>query len=410
MKMQIAVFTAAGLELAEWIEKLCKPNTFDEIVLHDFRLGGKGNRQTGEGFPLCRTDSHSVVSEENTAQGLISGGERMSLREWTEKAFLEKNALLFIGACGIAVRSIAPFVKSKVTDPPVLVMDEKGQFVIPLLSSHIGGAGALARELAALTGGTAVITTASDVNNVFAVDVFAKENGLFIKDMQKAKEITAAAVAGKTIGIYYSEKDKKTEEALEKMELAGQKGLHKIPYVGLWPKELEKGKGLEGQSGAPVVVISPAVPVCGMSPDKRRDDSGLFLQLVPQSIVLGMGCRKGKEGEKLLLFIKETLGELGIWPEAVSCIASIDLKEKEAGLLYAAKELEVPFEVFSVQKLKEQPGTFSSSAFVQEKMGVDNICERAAMAAGARILLKMKESREGMTLAVGSKYPVKPEI
>lgn len=96
-----------------------------------------------------------------------------SLPAWTERMFQKMDAILFIGACGIAVRSIAPYVKSKKTDPAVLCMDEQGKFVISLLSGHIGGANELTEEVAAVTGAVPVITTATDVNHKFAVDVFA---------------------------------------------------------------------------------------------------------------------------------------------------------------------------------------------------------------------------------------------
>lgn len=101
-----------------------------------------------------------------------------------------KEALIFIGASGIAVRAIAPFVKDKFTDSPVVVLDERGTFVIPLLSGHVGGAVELANLLAVHTGGTAVITTATDVQNKFAVDVFAKENGLVLTSREQAKNIS----------------------------------------------------------------------------------------------------------------------------------------------------------------------------------------------------------------------------
>ena len=96
-----------------------------------------------------------------------------SLHDWTADMFDEKDALLFIGASGIAVRSIAPFVADKRKDPAVVVMDEKGQFVISLLSGHLGGANELTGKIANLTGAIPVITTATDVNGRFAVDIFA---------------------------------------------------------------------------------------------------------------------------------------------------------------------------------------------------------------------------------------------
>ena len=111
-------------------------------------------------------------------------------------------AYIFIGAAGIAVRYIAPWVKDKYTDSPVLVIDEKGQYVIPLLSGHVGGAVSLADKIAELLGAVSVHTTATDVQGKFAVDVFAKKNGLVITDREAAKNISAAVLNGEKIAFY----------------------------------------------------------------------------------------------------------------------------------------------------------------------------------------------------------------
>ena len=128
-----------------------------------------------------------------------------SLKEWTRQRFLDSDAILFVGACGIAVRSIAPFLVSKAEDPAVLVIDETGSWVISLVSGHLGGANALAREIAAGISAQPVITTATDLNERFAVDVFARENKLFIGSMELAREISAAVLAGRPVGLRCAE-------------------------------------------------------------------------------------------------------------------------------------------------------------------------------------------------------------
>ena len=125
-----------------------------------------------------------------------------SLSEWTGSMFEEKRALVFIGAAGIAVRAIAPFVRDKMTDPPVVAADEAGHFCIPLLSGHVGGANELAERMADWLQGIPVITTATDVNGVFAVDVFAVRSGLCITDRKEAKEISAWLLDGGKVGFF----------------------------------------------------------------------------------------------------------------------------------------------------------------------------------------------------------------
>ena len=129
------------------------------------------------------------------------------LSAWAGERFRDSDGLIFIGACGIAVRAIAPYIRDKKTDPAVLAADEKGRFVIPLLSGHLGGANELAECLAeglAKNGipAQAVLTTATDVNRRFAVDVFAKEHGLVLDQMKLAKEISAAVLAGEPVGLF----------------------------------------------------------------------------------------------------------------------------------------------------------------------------------------------------------------
>ena len=120
-----------------------------------------------------------------------------SLDAWTAAQWGRAEGLIFVGAAGIAVRAIAPHVKDKFTDPAVVSVDEAGRFAVPLLSGHVGGANALALRVAALTGGQAAVSTATDVNGLFAVDVWAKGNGLAITDRTLAKEVSAASWTGR---------------------------------------------------------------------------------------------------------------------------------------------------------------------------------------------------------------------
>ena len=112
------------------------------------------------------------------------------------------EALVFIGACGIAVRAISPFIESKLTDSPAVVIDESGKFAVPLLSGHIGGANALAKKLADSLGAQPVITTATDINGAFAVDMFAESNGLYIENKDGIAKVTSKILSGQTVKMY----------------------------------------------------------------------------------------------------------------------------------------------------------------------------------------------------------------
>lgn len=282
-----------------------------------------------------------------------------SLASWTAEHWDSCRALIFIGACGIAVRAIAPYVRDKFTDPAVVVMDEGGHFVIPLLSGHVGGANDLARTLAELTGAQAVISTATDVNELFAVDLWAREMGLAIADRQLAKEISAAVLEGKPVGFT-------SDFAIS------------CP-PGLSTRQEELGIHVTCRTG--------------------RGPFPRTLRLVPRCLILGIGCRRGTEEAAIIRAVNAALQKAGLDPLAVQAAATIDLKEKEAGLLAFCRNRNLPLRIYSSEVLAGVPGEFTPSAFVQSVTGVDNVCERAAAARGGTLLLG-KTACEGVTVAI----------
>ena len=126
----------------------------------------------------------------------------LKAEEWAARAFSRSDGLIFVGATGIAVRSIAPHLRHKSTDPAVVVVDEGGQFVIPILSGHLGGANDLAREMAALIGAVPIITTATDVNGVFAVDQWARRQGLLVCNPERILSVSSRLLARETVGVF----------------------------------------------------------------------------------------------------------------------------------------------------------------------------------------------------------------
>ncbi|MBQ1608351.1 MAG: cobalt-precorrin 5A hydrolase [Lachnospiraceae bacterium] len=123
----------------------------------------------------------------------------VSLDEWTKEHFETTEGLIFIGACGIAVRAIAPYLVSKTTDPAVVVVDDMGTFVISLVSGHLGGANDLASMISSRCGAVPVITTATDQRGTFAVDQWAKREGIGIVNPEAIKEISSSILAGNEV-------------------------------------------------------------------------------------------------------------------------------------------------------------------------------------------------------------------
>ncbi len=292
-----------------------------------------------------------------------SGDEPLSVSvsEWAKEGFKTAGALIFVCASGIAVRAIAPWVKSKTADPAVLVLDEKGRFVIPLLSGHLGGANALAETIAEALGATPVVTTATDINGLFAVDVFAKKNRLFITDMALCKAVSAALLSGEPVGFSSD-----------------------LPFEGPLPK------GLTAEDAKLGICVS-----C-----ENRTPYERTLRLIPQRFALGVGCRRGQEPAALDVLTRKTLAACGVPLEALSRVASIDLKRDEPAILMFAKANRLPFCIYSAEALNAVPGDFSGSAFVKETTGVDCVSERAAVLASGGKLYVRKIAEDGMTFAL----------
>ena len=129
------------------------------------------------------------------------GQNDISLAEWTSVQFVQSDALIFVGAVGIAVRAIAPHCKSKTTDPAVVVVDECGRFAVPILSGHLGGANDLARAIAAVCGAVPVLTTATDAHGIFAVDEWAKHQNCMVLEPERIKLVSGKLLAGQPV--YY---------------------------------------------------------------------------------------------------------------------------------------------------------------------------------------------------------------
>lgn len=304
-----------------------------------------------------------------------------SLRVWAGREFARADLLIFVGAAGIAVRGIAPFVKDKKTDPAVLVCDEKGQFVIPILSGHLGGANVCATWLAERLQATPVLTTASDVEGKLALDVWAKQQELFITDRNKIKERESALLRGEPISI-------RVEDSITDLENRSD-----LPEgIQLFPRqEIARWNGQENK-----IYI-------GLSPAENTD----ALWLIPRNLVIGIGCRRGKSFAEIERAVTELFHQKKLPLDAVRAVASIDRKAEEAGICEFATFHHLPYRCYTAQELQQVEGTFQHSDFVEQTVGIDNVCERAALRAlqedeaftGKQLIIE-KQAADGITLAV----------
>ena len=281
----------------------------------------------------------------------------------TVKRHFNDDAVIFIGAVGIAVRSIAPYIKDKFCDPAVLVIDELGRYVIPLLSGHVGGANELANYIGGALSAAPIITTATDINGAFAVDVFAKKNNLLISSRKLAKDVSAALLDNNCIDI---------DSDIKSIDV----------------KELKKK-------------LNPKNKVCDIKvriTDRIYDDT--VLTLIPKNLYIGVGCKKNTDADKMWDFVNDIFRLEGLDIRAVKSIGSIDIKRDEDAVKNLANRLNVPFLTFTKDELNSVSGDFFESEFVRKTVGVGNVCERAVCIQCNNLIVK-KTAREGMTVAIG---------
>ena len=382
MNIQMIAFTEKGYRLAEelrtrWItasDTLCSANAVDQDA-----------SRTGGGQPPrielhAKTEALPAISDPRSLQDIVgewftkptggTDGKRVSASSSEEEAGVcisgaggsdrQCDAIIFVGATGIAVRAIAPFICGKAVDPAVLVIDEAGRYVISLLSGHLGGANALARTAASLIEAEPIITTATDAESAFAVDTFAKENGFLLTDLRKAKAVSAKVLRGEKLRIY-------SDIPMER--LVQRPARHEAELVSA--QDIDRAD----------IVISYRTHI--LKPAEKSSQA-IGLRLIAKRVHVGLGARKGVTQAEVAAAVATCLEDAGIDPRAVVALASIDLKKQEAGILAYSYESGVPFVTYTAEELRTVEGAFAGSSFVQSVTGVANVCERAAAYAAGR--------------------------
>lgn len=287
--------------------------------------------------------------------------------------FYEYDAIIAIMASGILIRSIAPLIESKTTDPAVLNIDDNGNFVISTLSGHLGGANDLTVKIAGLLDATPVITTSTDVNNKLGIDVLAKDLYLSIDNTKEILFFNKAILEGREISLTVNP-DKNFKYLFE--------------YLNNNTFEINVS-----------IYYSSNV-----NPDEIQvtlDDHEMILR--ERKIVVGIGCRRGKECEKIHHGLVESLNDLKLIPSRVNMLASAEIKKDEEGILELSEKLDVPVYFVELDKLKLfKSRDVARSEFVYSKFGIYGVCEPSAliMAGIDSKLIYKKTSYDGVTIAV----------
>jgi cobalt-precorrin 5A hydrolase len=274
-------------------------------------------------------------------------------------------------ATGIVVRTLADLLRHKSVDPAVVVMDETGRHAISLLSGHLGGANDLTRRIAALTGADPVITTATDLKGVPAIDMIAVERNLTIENHDAIRVVSAALLRQETIALH--------------------------DPLGCLRDALPEGtiSPIDGAAGRPAA--GPTVWV----DDIRIDLPPEVLILRPASLFVGLGCNRGTPAREIRELVAAVLARHDLAPRSLAGLASVDLKADEAGLRQVADDWGLPLEFYPRDQLARVTGIPNPSATVQKHIGIPSVCEAAALlAAGRGRLIVPKHTTRNVTVAV----------
>ena len=287
-----------------------------------------------------------------------------------EQTFARYRAHVFVCATGIAVRAIAPHLADKAADPAVVSLDDQGRFAVSLVSGHLGGANALVRQVAEVTGAQAVVSTATDLAGVPAVDLLAKELGLTMADVSRVKHVSSALLAGKEVARH-------------------DPGGLLDGYAEWLP-----ARALEHAGDGPVVWVDYKVP-----PARDR-----LLALHPPVLWAGVGCRRGTPAMEILKLLHGALGEAGLARQSLAGLASVEDKADEPGLLEAAAVLKIPLTCYARTQLREMDVP-NPSQRVMQAVGTPSVCEAAARKAagedGRLLIEKTKSDVATVAVALG---------
>lgn len=306
------------------------------------------------------------LKENLNCRVFLKSKEDKDLKSVTKEFMQELEGVIFISSTGIAVRLIAPYLKSKAKDPAVVVVDVNNNFTISLVSGHLGGANRLTSKVAKILNNTEVITTATDGMNIVAPDMIAKENDLVIDDLKICKDVAALLVNGKKV--YFND----------------EKDIISTPKGYIKEKEIRDD----------MILVTNKLNI-----QKKNN----LLKLVRKDVVLGIGCRKDTDEKKLREFVLKVLEENNYDKRSVIKIGSIDVKKNEKAIISLAKFLGCEFITFNKDEINSVDEDYEGSNFVFKTVGVRCVCEPVIYLMDAKVKVK-KIKYEGMTLSIGEKY------
>jgi cobalt-precorrin 5A hydrolase len=304
----------------------------------------------------------------------------VELKDLVRQLWSDYRGFVFVMATGIVVRTVAPHLRGKDVDPAVVVMDEAGSFAVSLLSGHLGGANELARKVALVTGGRAVITTATDVNGLPAWDEVARREGMRIEPVKNIRRLNALLLRGERVVLV----DRRRRIA---PLFAGVTAVTAVATFAAAQQVPAQGR---------VFVTHRHIP--------RLEEQDDLLVLRPRDLVVGVGCNRGTPAEEIEEAVKGALGKAYLSFHSIACLATIDAKADEEGLNLFARRHALPVEYHAAGALNGVSVPADPSPHALAAVGAKGVCEPAALlSAGGSVLLIKKKKCGNVTVAVAEK-------
>lgn len=335
----------------------------------------------------------------NTAEKIASELENVDvffqkrgIKELIGELFNKYECIIFVSACGIAVRCISPFLKSKFEDPAVLVVDDNGNNVISLLSGHIGGANEITLKIADILNANPVITTSTDTNKKGALDVIVSKIGGYVENLRKsAKLVNSYLVDDKRVGIYF---DSDYESEKDSLNLSGFELIDEKTEIDAIAK-LDALVSVTDKLRCWVDEI-----IYNIKKDNEEKEDLIYIKLVPRRIALGMGCRKNTETEKMIEEFSIFSALNNIHPAAIVKTGSLIIKKDEKCMIDLSKALCAEFNLFDVDEICTCDYMFDKSEFVKKNTGVYSVAQPSAYLLSGNVISD-KYKNNGTTFAFG---------
>lgn len=335
----------------------------------------------------------------NTAEKIASELENVDvffrkrgIKELTGELFNKYECIIFVSACGIAVRCISPFLKSKFEDPAVLVVDDNGNNVISLLSGHIGGANEITLKIADVLEANPVITTSTDTNKKGALDVIVSKIGGYVENLREsAKLVNSYLVDDKRVGIYF---DSDYESEKDSLNLSGFELIDEKTEID----EIAKLDALVSVTDKLRCWVDEII--YNIKKDNEEKEDLIYIKLVPRRIALGMGCRKNTETEKMIEEFSMFSALNNIHPAAIVKTGSLIIKKDEKCMIDLSKALCAEFNLFDVEEICTCDYMFDKSEFVKKNTGVYSVAQPSAYLLSGNVISD-KYKNNGTTFAFG---------